>query len=63
MQQATLEQLKDIREGNSTSEDRYISDREAYLAGRRGEDRVYKTQRDVDMYFMGLSGYTRFGEI
>lgn len=62
MQTASLEQLKAIREGTSTSEDRYISDRAAYMAGRRGDDRVYTNQRDVDMYFMGLHAYNRFGD-
>lgn len=51
-----------MHDSKQTKEDRYIRDRECYLSGKRGEVVSYYQQRDVDMYFMGLQSYNRFGE-
>lgn len=53
--------LDTMHESKQTKEDRYIRDRECYLSGKRGEVVSYNLQRDVDMYFMGLQSFNRFG--
>ena len=53
-----LEQLRDIREGNKLSEERYSRDRDMYLRGRRGEPESRGeplSERDSGCYDMGYA--------
>lgn len=51
-----------INDSNSTREELYICDREAYMAGRRGDEPSYTyNQREQDMHNMGHSAYRHLG--
>lgn len=55
--------LDTLNDSKQAREDVYICDREAYMAGRRGDDQVICiTPRQQDMYNMGNSAYRRFGD-
>lgn len=53
--------LGTIQTSRSTQEDQYICDREAYMAGRRGDKVVYSTQREQSMFMMGASAHNHLG--
>lgn len=54
--------LDTLNDSKQTREDVYICDREAYMAGRRGDNQGYMyNQREQDMYNMGFSAYEELG--
>lgn len=58
MNVVSLDQLKDIREGQKASDDRYSRDRDMYLRGRKGKPESLGesvSERDRACYMMGYN--------
>lgn len=54
--------LDTLQDSKQTREDHYICDREAYMAGRRGDKVEYSTYREQSMFMMGANAYELFQE-
>lgn len=53
--------LETLSPSKQSKEDQYICDREAYMAGRRGDKVVYTTSREQAMFMMGANSFKEFG--
>jgi len=56
------ELLSTLQPGKQTQEDQYICDRNAYMAGRRGDEVEYSTYREQSMFMMGASSHGQLGD-
>ena len=51
-----------LNESKKSFDDQYISDRNTYMAGRRGSKVEYSTQRQQDMHMMGAAAHRHLGD-